>query len=297
MNRRHAFFVLLAALLCLAATRQIDPDSFDQLLKDPPASGDTVLFADGHYTGVWMVASRGVTYRAESGNAIFEAIRLRPEARENLFDRLQQAGSPTYYGIAIQGHDNTFRGVTARDNTTHGFLFECMSKDEPCTDPPTGNLLIGVESFRNGNTGIKFDAGARNEIRGCHIHHNGNMGLLEGGDNVELKVHDCEIDNNRHHGLYLKGGSGTILRNRVHHNSGYGIHCWAACYGTAEKRYRIIWNDIFENGSGGTVIGGTSKEASPPGDGFAHFIRYQHNRERDNGDWPPGPPPPAESPD
>ncbi len=63
-----------------------------------------------------------------------------------------------------------------------------MSRDDPCTDPPTGNILDGIESSGNGNTGINFDAGIRNEIRGCHVHHNGNQGLFEGADNDEVDV-------------------------------------------------------------------------------------------------------------
>jgi hypothetical protein len=175
-----------------------------------------------------------------------------------------------------------------------------MSRDDPCTDPPTGNLLDGIESSGNGNTGIKFDAGARNEIRGCHVHHNSNQGLYEGADNYEVVIADCEFAYNGSdgydHGLYLKGRSGTILRNRVHHNSGYGIHCWAACYGTAEKQYTIMWNDIFANDTGGTVIAGAWREAQFPGDGYARFVRYQHNREHDNGDWPPTTPSPPPEP-
>ena len=57
-----------------------------------------------------------------------------------------------------------------------------------------------------------------------------------------------------------------------------------------------MWNDIFANDTGGTVIAGAWQEASPPGDGYARFVRYQHNREHDNGDWPPTTPSPPPEP-
>jgi hypothetical protein len=126
--------VLIAflAVVSLAATRRVTPETMPDLRKDPPAPGDTVLFADGRYEGLWLVNSRDVTYRAEGDGALFETIYLQPGARNNRFERLRQAGSTAHFGIAVQGHGNVFRDVSARDNPDHGFLFRCMSEDDPC---------------------------------------------------------------------------------------------------------------------------------------------------------------------
>ncbi len=46
--------VLIAflALLSLASTWRITPETIARLREEPPAPGDTVLFVDGHYEGV-----------------------------------------------------------------------------------------------------------------------------------------------------------------------------------------------------------------------------------------------------
>jgi hypothetical protein len=127
-------------------------------------------------------------------------------------------------------------------------------------------------------------------IEDSHVHHNRNQGIGEG--NAEhTTIRNCEVDNNgtdgQTHGFYMKGFEGLIQNNKVHDNSGYGIHLWAAPRGTAARHYIVEENDVYSNGSGGIVLGGNPAEAAPspplpPGDGLPHFVEIRRNRLHDN---------------
>src|SRR5262249_54813799 len=104
----------------------------------------------------------------------------------------------------------------------------------------------------------------------CLIHHNAGNGLGEGHDAYYSLIEGNEIDNNgalgllgplQSHGIYLGGNSSTIRANKVHDNSGYGIHLWAAPWGTAQNHYIVERNDIFRNAAG-MVLGGSNVD--PP---------------------------------
>jgi Right handed beta helix region len=127
-------------------------------------------------------------------------------------------------------------------------------------------------------------------VEDCHIHHNRNQGIGEGNAEHTI-IRNCEIDNNgtdgQTHGFYLKGFEGLIQNNKVHHNSGYGIHLWSAPRGTPAHHYIVERNDVYANGSGGIVLGGTPGEAAPsphlpPGDGLPHSVEIRYNRIHDN---------------
>jgi hypothetical protein len=143
--------------------------------------------------------------------------------------------------------------------------------------------------------GLKIDTGYPGRItdtliEASHIHHNRNQGIIEGNAEHTI-IRNCEIDNNgtdnKTHGFYTKGFEGLIQDNKVHHNSGYGIHLWAAPRGTRDRHYIVEGNDVYANGSGGIVLGGSPAEASPapplpPGDGLPHFVEIRRNRLHDN---------------
>jgi Right handed beta helix region/Putative metal-binding motif len=133
-------------------------------------------------------------------------------------------------------------------------------------------------------------------IENSHIFHNPAMGILEGpySDGTEAigtKILDSEIDNNgrtRHnHGLYMKGLQGLVQNNRIHHNSGWGIHLWAAPQGTAAAPFIVERNDVYGNGrlipygdGGGIVVGGTVSESPIPGTparGLPKYVEVRYN--------------------
>jgi hypothetical protein len=116
-------------------------------------------------------------------------------------------------------------------------------------------------------------------IENSHIHHNHSNGVLEGNAERTI-IRNSEVDNNGHggyaHGFYMKGFEGLIQNNKVHHNSGYGLHFWAAPRGSASRHYIAERNDIFSNGSG-VVVAGTDVEKMPPGDGYPHYVEVRYN--------------------
>lgn len=59
MTFRDTGLIAVLTLLSLAATWRVAPETMDRLREEPPTPGDTVLFADGRYEGLWLVASPG----------------------------------------------------------------------------------------------------------------------------------------------------------------------------------------------------------------------------------------------
>ncbi len=256
--------------------------------------GDIVILANGTYqtTSCFGIVNRnGITYQSEyKGGAIFKCIIISNSTSYVTLDGL------TVYnpfsngkGIILEGDNNHIVNLIIKNHTTHGILFICNNPSQnPCNDKPSNNLIEYTEIYGVNNTGIKFESGDSNIIQYVHIHHN-RMGLFEGGDSYNEIIRDSEFNNNGRipsigpvgHAIYVKGKSSMIQRNKVHHNLGFGIHCWASCYGTPEKPYIIEDNDVYENGqvSGNElVVGGKFEEAAPPNDGLPHNVVVRRNR-------------------
>ncbi|MGH2550697.1 MAG: right-handed parallel beta-helix repeat-containing protein, partial [Thermomicrobiales bacterium] len=133
-----------------------------------------------------------------------------------------------------------------------------------------------------------------------HLHDNRN-GIFEAGGAERTWIHDNEINNNGaskfEHGLYLKGFEGLIQDNKIHHNSGHGIHLWAAPRGSDARHYIVERNDVYANGisqtypnqqcttsprstsyqGAGISVGGTPGEFYPPGDGLPRNVEVRYN--------------------
>lgn len=276
-------------LLSTAATYVATPDTWKEAYERAAAPGDTVVLLDGLYETCLVLGRAGrdgapITYRAaRAGGAVARCVRIAPDARFVRLEGLSVLDAPGH-GVTIEGDDIVLDGVTVARAKTHGILFACRSRDEPCSDPPRRNLVSAVDVGWSGNTGIKFDAGEDNRIVASRFHHSHNNGFLENGDNVGVEVVNSEFDHNGvswvAHGLYMKGRSGRLRRNRVHHNAGYGIHCWASCYGTPLAPYVIEENEVYENGrvrGSEIVVGGSGNEAGPPNDGRPHHVVVRRN--------------------
>ncbi|PYT11228.1 MAG: hypothetical protein DMF51_16085 [Acidobacteria bacterium] len=172
----------------------------------------------------------------------------------------------------------------------------------PLATSPTGNRFDGVDVHHNDPfEGIKLEAGSNTIIENSHVHHNAGSGIVEFA--IGSIIRGCEIDNNGRdtayeHGIYVKGKDGRIQYNKVHNNKAFGIHLWAAPYGSdSGHRYIVERNDIYDNGGtrsfpvddqcasdrflrttgAGMVLGGDPGEANCPNDGLPHNVEIRYN--------------------
>jgi hypothetical protein len=283
---------LLETTALHAATYDATPDTWKSVYSQAQKAGDVVILADGTYPRTEFFTSE-ITYKAENmSGAIFNGgIYLDGRSSDLTFDGIWADNSPGQ-GIEIRGNGHMFKNVKVTDSGANGVLFRCaVNPPEGALCPPESRpsnvTLQSVDVSLSTSSGIKSDCGEANIIKNSRSHHNHSSGYLESPTSVHTVIESNEFDHNgvndHDHGAYLKGQSSHFYHNLLHHNAGYGIHCWAACFGTKEEPYDIRFNTIYANESGGTVIAGTWKEAVPPGDGYPRFVFYWHNTETGNG--------------
>ena len=190
------------------------------------------------------------------------------------------------HGIEIYADNVTIRNVTVREATVIGLLVSCLFRDGVCAYAPRGIVIEGGTYSANGNNGIKWDLCEGCVIRKARISHNAHSGIqINDVGAGPFLIENCEIDHNGvslpseqrgyAHGIYT-GEPGRFYRNRVHDNSGYGIHIWPgpSPRTSHDRPLDIRYNRIYGNGSGGTVIGGERQGTAI----------YWHNTEYGNGD-------------
>lgn len=277
--RRDA--LILAGLLSLAATYRINPGGDGP----KPQPGDTILVADGEY-GALVVDASDVTYVAVApGAAVFREISLKPGTSGVTVEGLTVRGAQGV-GVTVRGQRHVFRNVRSVGSRLHGFLIGCNVPwpwpEAGCPDRPVGVTLSQVESLESGHDGIKIDAAVDLVISWSRIVDSRRNGLFEGASSLRARIEDNVFLNNglddHANGLYLKGQSSMVRRNRVINSGAYGIVCWAACFGTPDALYQILGNRLCTNRNGDAVrIGGTASEAMPPGDGFPHYLNVADN--------------------
>lgn len=207
------------------------------------------------------------------------------EASGTTLENLTVERSPGQ-GIEIYADHVTVRNVTVSGAAQIGLLVACLWRDGKCAYTPRGLVIEGGTFTANGNNGIKWDLCDGCVIRKVRISYNSNSGIQinDVGDGPFV-LEDSEIDHNGLslprekrgyvHGIYT-GEPGRFYRNRVHDNSGYGIHIWPgpSPRTSRDKPLDIRYNRIYGNGSGGTVIGGEKQGT----------VIYWHNTEYENGD-------------
>ena len=266
---------------------------------------DTIVVRDGTYHECVGVNQGGAS---DTQRRTIEA--------ENVHGALISCTSKEYVALYIHASYLTVRGFRVTGGST-GIYIDGAKPDHH--DAGTGVVVEDAEVFGNAtgvlvqkacagtrlsrldihhNTphdGLKIDTAYPGRItdtivEDSHVHHNRNQGIGEGNAEHTI-IRNCEVDNNgtdgQTHGFYMKGFEGLIQNNKVHDNSGYGIHLWAAPRGTAARHYIVENNDAYANGSGGIVLGGNPGEAAPapplpPGDGLPHYVEIRNNRLHDN---------------
>jgi hypothetical protein len=158
----------------------------------------------------------------------------------------------------------------------------------------SGNLSIGIANFAS-NVRI-----LRNHVHDISVPNCDSSGGA-GIDNANYRASNSEVIGNlvhdvgykapcyRAHAIYHSNAGGNILNNIVYHSGGWGIHLWHA-----PKDLRIGNNLVFENLSGGIVVGAGDK----PFGAVAEGIVVTNNIVYSNSGWgicetgsvaPPGP--------
>ena len=151
-------------------------------------------------------------------------------------------------GVRIDtGANPTLRRCIVRDCTRHGVMADVNAR----------GLVDRCEISGCGWCGVGVYSGSQTVIRGCKI--SGTRGDKgEYGVGVEVSysglgtIEDCEIMDNRHHGVYVLGdGAPTVRRCKVTGNGGGGLVLGDKGKGT------ITECDVYRNRGGSVVRTGT----------------------------------------
>ncbi len=115
------------------------------------------------------------------------------------------------------------------------------------------------------NSGAGIAAGAGSRIRGCNIHHNGQIGIAGAGRDIMIEDNWIWANNTRRFssgweagGVKLAEGDGVVFRgNHVHDNTGPGLWCDINCRDVLYENNLVELNHgagIFHEISYGAII-------------------------------------------
>lgn len=177
----------------------------------------------------------------------------------SILDGVTVQDSP-YNGIAIYADRVTLRDAKIFRSSGQGILIGCSEwqPDGTCPHVPSKVTIQGGRIERGAYNGIKIDICNDCVISKVLVRYNHNSGIHI-NDAHHWELSDSEVSYNGTadylaHGCYCNGVSGKILRNRFHHNTGYGIHAWPEPQGTRDDPFVIQQNKVYRNGTG-IVIG------------------------------------------
>jgi parallel beta helix pectate lyase-like protein len=184
-------------------------------------------------------------------------------------------GSPAT-GVAVYASGVTLKNIRVSRSASHGLLISCAqwAADGTCLSVPVKVMVEGSRFESNGDNGIKVDVCDDCVLSHLLVRHNRNSGVHVNYA-LRWRLEDSEVAYNgtadfKAHGCYCGGMSGQILRNRFHHNTGYGIHAWPDPEGTVDAPFIIQQNVVYRNGTG-VIIGAKGVH-----------VRYWLNEEYDN---------------
>jgi parallel beta-helix repeat protein len=223
---------LMALILCpvivSAATIRVPTDQPTiQAGIDAAVAGDTVLVADGTYTGVGNkdidFKGKAITVQSENGaeNCIIDC--EEDNARAFYFHTGENQTSVLsgftvtrsgYSGaICCDGSSPTIIGCKAIDNAESGIYCRNSSspKIENCTIKK--NIYYGIQTFESSPT-----------ITGCTIENNGSSGISCWGESSPVII-NCSVVNNDGSGISCGSGLGSVTDCTISVNEGVGIYC------------------------------------------------------------------------
>ena len=289
------FFLLciLSALPVHAATYYVSTTGSDsntgnstapfatlQKAADTVAAGDTVLVADGNYTGFNLyqsgTTSARITFQATGSAAIIDSgtssgygiylsnvsyITIEGFTIQNL----------SYMGIALRNSSvsNPVHGLIIRNNTVAEtdrvgiYLSEVMDSlvenNEIRNCGLTGTHCIYMANAGSGNTVIRG-----NRIHGCNvngIHFNGDESV--GGDGIisGMTVEQNIIYDNGQNGLNMDGLQDSIVKNNlIYNNTLNGIRAYMIDASEGPKNLIIMNNTILVPPGSGWAVRITAEE-------------------------------------
>ena len=229
-----AAIIALAASAALAAELHVGPGETYTTIQsaiDAATNGDTVIVADGTYTGD---GNRDIDFNGK-------AITVRSEnGAENCIIDCEATADEPHLGFLIFSDGVRIDGFT-------------ITQGRPKSDPRSGGISIDgggiyVHVLSNvvvsncvvtRNEGDGIDWHAYSVISDCVVSRNGGNGVSLGGGTLRRskgyrkgltgvsfgggKVEDCVIYENGR-GVSVTG-NGEVLRCKVNNNRGEGIHC------------------------------------------------------------------------
>jgi hypothetical protein len=197
----------------------------------------------------------------------YRCIVIADTATGAVLDRVTVQDSPRE-GIRVYADDVTLRNVTVTGSASHGVLVGCSSweADGTCPHVPKRTRIEGGRFESNAICGVQVDICIGCVLSRVTSRYNTSNGILVGEAASLYEISDSEISYNGtyglSHGLYINGLSAKILRNKVHHNTGYGIHAWPDPFGTDAQPFLIQQNHVYRNGKGAIVVGGRGSHVS-----------------------------------
>jgi hypothetical protein len=254
MRQKYGILILMIAILLLsmansakAKTWYVDDDNpcpgtgtiDDPFCKIQPAidaafDGDTVLVADGTYTGP---GNRSLDFHGK-------AITLQSEnGPDNCIIDLEGGLYLGFYFHSGEGQDSVVSGFTIENSQGAGI--NCGDNSSPAI---TNCAVTG-----NGGFGI-FCGGESPIITNCSITGNGDSGIYC-GPNSSATIRNCLITGNTAPyggGIHCHGSSPTITNCTISKNTapyGAGIHC-------AEYSSPVVTNSIFWGDSPHEIFSG-----------------------------------------
>ena len=119
------------------------------------------------------------------------------------------------------------------------------------------NIIISGLTFEvTRGIGIYMEGGENNLIAGCIIRNTGTVGILNGKGAKKTTPH---LAGDNYDGMPVSKDLGT-LQNQIYYNTSWDRNCG--------KNTGILSCDVYNNGSGGIVLGGGSKKELIPGGNF-----------------------------
>lgn len=214
--------VLFLSLPAPADTIIVRPDGTGdyptiQAAINAAASGDTVLVADGIYTGDGNrdidFLGKAITVRSQNGpqNCIIDCNKAQYDQHYGFYFHNNEDGNSTLNGFTITSNENCYRGPVGG----LGIAIYCNN---------SAPRIIGCKITRNSHTGIRC-VDSSPFIENCNINENGRGITQRSGNPIIIR---CIISENCEGGIYCITGNLTIVNSTIRSNQAYdgaGIYC------------------------------------------------------------------------